>query len=211
MSARPAGGHEFVPELLRREMTRLFDQHPLYDSQAMLGALQAYLVYSLFLFFQSDSSGLRDDITNLQQLASVSVSQGAWTMTETKWDTPDWNIWTHAEAKRRTVYTMYLFDNLLCATDGLPMFVATELTGLLAPAPKSLWEASSYDLWQKAYTLQMTVRNGKYLRIEELWSPPPEFTPEQKAERSDRVDEWLSGVEEFGTMLFAVTTSTHGS
>ncbi len=43
-----------------------------------------------------------------------------------------------AEAKRRTLYTMYLFDNILSAQDGLPTFLSTELRGLAAPAEKSL-------------------------------------------------------------------------
>ena len=165
----------------------------------------------MILFFHTGSAGLQDHITNLQQLASVSLTQGATVTTESTWDTPDWELWAHAEAKRRTTYTMYLFDNLLCATDGLPMFVATELAGLPAPAPKTLWEASSYDSWQRAYAFQLTTCRTWLLQIEELWSPPPHFTAEGTSERSRRVDEWLSGLDEFGTMLFAVTASTHGS
>lgn len=212
MAVQPVGqSHGFAPELLQREMIRLFDQHALYDSQTMLGAFQAYLIYSMILFFHTGSAGLQDHITNLQQLASVSLTQGATVTTDSTWDTPDWDFWAHAEAKRRSTYTMYLFDNLLCATDGLPMFVATELAGLPAPAPKTLWEASSYDAWQRGYAFQLTTCRAWPLQIEELWSPPPHFTPEGTTERSRRVDEWLSGVEEFGTMLFAVTASTHGS
>lgn len=212
MAVQPVGqSHGFAPELIQREMTRLFDRHALYDSHTMLAAFQAYLIYSMILFFQTGSAGLQDHITNLEQLASVSLTQGATVTTESTWDTPDWELWAHAEAKRRTTYTMYLFDNLLCATDGLPMFVATELAGLPAPAPKTLWEASSYDAWQRAYAFQLTTCRAWTLQIEELWSPPPHFTAEETSERSRRVDRWLSGVDEFGTMLFAVTASTHGS
>lgn len=212
MVVRPVGNSDgFAPELLQREMTRLFDRHALYDGQTMLGAFQAYLIYSIVLFFHSDSAGLQDHLTNLQQLASVSMSQGATVTTENTWDTPDWELWAHTEAKRRTTYTMYLFDNLLCATDGIPLFVATELAGLPAPASKSVWEASSYDSWQRAYTFQLATCRTRPLQIEELWSLPLDFTAEETAERSSRVGEWLSGVDEFGTMLFAVTASTHGS
>lgn len=210
LSVRAAVSTEFTSDLLTREMSSIQDKHATYDDKTLLGAFQAYLLYSMALYFRCGQTVLPDNVTTLQQLASMTISQGA-TMTTQPWSSPDWNLWVLAEAKRRTTLTMYLFDNLLCATDDLPMFVATELSGMSAPAPRSLWDAASLVVWQRDYNAYLDACDGVVLQINELWSSPPGFSADQARRRRERVGAWLQRVDEYGTMLFAVTTSTHGS
>lgn len=206
----PNDQKSFASELLKREMVRLFDQHITYDDRTMLCSFQAYLLYTMTLYLRGDCPDMRDFMMDLQQMASASVSQGTITSAELSQDPPDWESWVFLEAKRRTVYTMYLFDNLLCSIDNIPTFVATELTGLLAPAGKALWEAPDDEAWYMAYSLQQSTCEGNPLRIEELWPLPREATEDVSSHRQSRVMNWLQGVDEYGTMLFAITTASHG-
>lgn len=210
LSARAAPSKDFTSDLFEREMSSIRSNYSAYDSETLLGAFQAYLLYSMALYFWCGQSGLRDNVTTLQQLASMAVSQGITTAAQ-PWSSPDWNLWAVSEAKRRTTFTMYLFDNLLCASDGLPMFVATELTGMSAPAPSSLWDAASLDVWQRSHNAYLKACDGVVLQINELWYLPPGFSADQACRRQERIGAWLQRVDEYGMMLFAVTTATHGS
>jgi len=49
------------------------------------------------------------------------------------------------------------------------------------------------------------------LCIDELWPIPANLDETGISERRSRVDEWLQNIDEFGTMLYAVTSCTHGT
>ena len=199
--------------LLEREMSRLFEEHTMYDSMKSLAAFQAYLVYAMTLFFQFDNlqtSGLHEPVVNLQQMASSSVRQGVVTPAEFDHSRPAFTSWIVAEAKRRTLYTMYLFDNLLCVTDNMPVFIGTELRGLPAPASKYLWRATSEEEWKSSYNSFLSQWDRSGLRIDEVWPLPPSLSQHEVLEQRRRIDQWAEGVDEYGTMLCAVTTCTHG-
>jgi len=213
LSVRTTRSDGFSSELLEREMARIFADYASYDNKTMLSAFQAYLIYTMALYFmcgQSQSQALRQNLMNLQQLAGTSVSQGITTAAEMNENRPEWRSWILAESKRRTLYVMYLFDNLLCANDSYPVLVAVELTGLLAPASRSLWEAKSVGTWTKAYHQHMASFNGGGLSIHELWSLPSGCTQVQISSRRERVDSWVQDLDTFGTTLFAITTASHG-
>jgi hypothetical protein len=213
LSVRTVRSDTLSSELLELEMTNILAGYASYDNETLLTAFQAYLIYTMTLYFmceRGDSQKFRQHMMDLQRLASASVYQGLTTAAEIDKNRPEWNSWILAESKRRTLYAMYLFDNLLCATDNLPMFVAVELIGLLAPAGRSLWEAESVDSWTMAYNQHMSIFNGGGLKIDELWSLPPGWTQDQISDRRDRVDKWVQDTDIFGTALFAITTATHG-
>lgn len=114
-----------------------------------------------------------------------------------------------AEAKRRTLFTVYLFDSVLSAQDGLPTFLGTELRGLPAPSSRSLWQASSHD-WVLAFNVHLVDWVDRDLSIDELWPIPTDFDETAIVERRRRVDQWLENIDEFGTVIYAVTSTTHG-
>ncbi|KAF7331180.1 putative C6 finger domain protein [Mycena sanguinolenta] len=68
------GSEVFVRETIHREMNRIFQEHHSCDHIMLLSACQAYLLYSIYLFFctDSDTSALVDTATmiNPQELAS---------------------------------------------------------------------------------------------------------------------------------------------
>ena len=174
-----------------------------------LAAFQAYLIYAMILFFADGESGQfidRQVMINLQDLACDVASSGLVCPGELSQARPDWESWIVASTKRRALYTMYLFDNIFCSQNGLPTFLGEELEGLLAPASKTLWEISDRTSWEKEYSDHLHDWPSGGLRIEELW-PPPETGAEI---RRKRVDRWLTSVDEFGMMLFAITLVTHG-
>lgn len=169
---------------------------------------------------------------NLQDLASSSIRQGIVLLPHhhqshhhhhhhSTNQRPSWEAWVAAEAKRRALYTMYLFDSALSSLDDLPTFLGTELRGLPAPAGGSLWAAGSREAWGAAYDDCVAdwgeeegeergerEGDGGFLRIEELW--PATTDAAGLARRERRIGLWLEDADEFGMMLYAVTCGTHG-
>jgi hypothetical protein len=174
----------------------------------LLAAFQAYLTYAMMAFFSADGESLidRQVIINLQDFGCEISSRGLVCPAEVSHSRPDWESWIVASTKRRCLYTMYLFDNLFCTLHDLPTFLGEELESLPVPASKTLWESSTRESWEKEYNSFLNTWDGGGLRIDELW-PAPELVAEA---RRKRVDKWVESVDEFGMMLFAVTSVTHG-
>src|ERR1700744_63305 len=126
----------------------------------LLAAFQAYLTYAMGLFFSAlpDESLIdRQDTINLQEFASDISSTGLVCPAELAHARPDWESWIVASAKRRTLYTMYMFDNIFCSVNGLPSFLGEELESLPASASKSLWEAPGREVWEKEYNRYLSI------------------------------------------------------
>lgn len=207
------GSEKVVTEILQREMTRLHEGYTLYSHVDLLGVFQAYLIYSMVLFFNLDQASmpfLRQAIIDLQEIACATSRQGLVCIAEQEGLRPEWEMWTVAEAKRRTLYTMYFLDNVLSAKDGLPTYIAHELKGLYAPSSKELWQGDQAE-WEKGYDSHMDGWRDEMFQLDELW---PAYGMEEgsieRIRRQERTDRWLEGVDEFGTMLYAVTSCIHG-
>ncbi|KAI1073780.1 MFS general substrate transporter [Whalleya microplaca] len=207
---KPLPGSESVAaDVLQREMSNIYEQHGSYDDVTLLAAFQAYLIYSMVLFFnigQVSNPFLRQAMMNLQDLACSSSRQGLMCVAEQRRVRPRWEAWIVAEAKRRTLFAMYLFDSVLSTQEGLQTFLGTELRGLPAPASKSLWAAQTRYDWDTAYNVHLVDWVEEGLRIDELWPMPADLDESSILARRSRVDQWLENVDEFGTMLYAVTT-----
>lgn len=214
MSEHPLPGTESAAALiLQREMESIAATREKYDDMALLAAYQAYLVYALVLFFrlnQGSSAFFRQAMMTLQELACSTSRRGLVCAADRHHARPQWEEWIVTESKRRTLYVMYLFDSILSSQESLPTFLGTELRGLPAPANKLLWQAQGRKQWETEYNVFLTEWTKQYLTIDELWSMPPGLTDTDIAERRDRVNRWLENMDEFGTMLFAVTSCTHG-
>ncbi|KZL68152.1 C6 finger domain containing protein [Colletotrichum tofieldiae] len=209
-----AEGLKASAETLQKEMTKLFDQHKTADDITLLAIFQAHLIYSLVIFFQLGREHypfLSQIMMNTQELACAAARKGLVCMAEQDGARPTWESWIVAEAKRRTLFTMCLFDSALLTHDGLPTYLATELRGLLAPASKSLWESRNRSEWQIKYNIHLTEWPEGGLRIDELWPIPEDLDKDEINRRRSRVDAWLEDLDEFGTMIYAVTSGTHGT
>ncbi|OAQ69638.1 C6 finger domain-containing protein [Pochonia chlamydosporia 170] len=215
MCERPVPGSEStVADLLRREMASLYTNRTNCDNLVMLAAFQAFLIYAMSLFYklgQGSHGSVREAMMNLQDLAGLSCRQGLVCNEELQRVRPSWEAWIIAEAKRRTLFTMYLFDGVLSSIDGLPTYLGTELQGLPAPASKDLWEADTRELWETSYSLHLADWPTGQLRIDELWPMPEEADESAILDRRNRVDRWLEDVDSYSMMLYAVTSCTHGS
>lgn len=211
---RPLPGSENVTaEILQREMNNLYEQRESYDDLSLLSAFQAFLMYTMVLFFrlsQGTNPFLRQAMMNLQDLACVTARRGLMCIPEQQRTRPKWESWIIAEAKRRTLFTMYLFDSVLSSEDGLPTFLGSELEGLPASSSRSLWLAQTRRDWEAAYNMHLAEWDEGSLCIDELWPIPEGFGEVLIARRRNRVDNWLENLDEFGTMLYAVTSCTHG-
>ncbi|KAF3087621.1 hypothetical protein TWF102_010459 [Orbilia oligospora] len=207
------GSDEAVAGVLMREMQYLYMQRTTYDDMTLLSAFQAYLIYSMVLFFQLGrvtDSFLRQAVIALQELACSSSRQGLLCVAEQLPTRPKWEAWIVTEAKRRSLYTMYLFDSVLSAQDGLPVYLGTELRGLFAPGSKTLWHAQSRQDWETVYNRHLVDWAGKGFQIDELWPITAALDDAEVVQRRTRMDRWLENLDEFGVMIYAVTSSTHG-
>jgi hypothetical protein len=185
----------------------------MYNSEGLFAAFQAYLIYAMVLFFQLDQDSnrqFRDIMTKLQELACASARHGLVCATDQQRARPRWEEWIVAEAKRRTLYVMYLFDSILSTQEGLPTFLGVELHGLPAPANKLLWQAGSRYEWEREYNIHLADWMEGSLTIDELWPTPAELDTSGVVRRGARVDRWLENLDEYGTMLYAIMQCTHG-
>ncbi|KIN02617.1 hypothetical protein OIDMADRAFT_102728 [Oidiodendron maius Zn] len=204
------GSEAIVCETIKKEMDRLYAERASYNQMDKLSACQAYLIYSMMLFFsrqQGQSLVDRQIMINLLDFACDIAQDGLVCPGEISKIRPDWESWIVACAKRRTLYTLYFFDNIFCAAHNLPTFLGEELESLPAPARKSLWDARDRNTWEKTYALHLTEWPEGAFRINELW---PDMSPDNGEKKKRRVDKWLQSVDEYGMMLFAVTHITHG-
>ncbi|CAI6091983.1 unnamed protein product [Clonostachys chloroleuca] len=208
------GGESVAAEVLKREMARIFELHTTYTGSGVLQAFQAYLVYTMVIFFslgQESKPFCREAVMNLQVLACSAAKIGLVCKEEQQHSRPPWEAWILAEAKRRTLYTMYLFDSMLASQDGAPTFLGIELRGLLAPGGKSLWRAETRREWVTAYNFFLVRWGEGGLKINELWPIPAEFNDLDIVVRQQRVEQWLEDIDEFGITIYAITSATHGS
>lgn len=209
-----ADSQSVTGEILQQEMGRIHDRSNEFDQSTLLAGYQAYLLYAMIMYFFVESSNpfLRNSMLNLQDIAGLVCKSGIMCVAEQQHQhaRPKWEAWILAEARRRTLYVMYLFDSLLSAQEGLPTFLGVELRSLPAPSSKQLWQATDRHDWERMYNLHLAACPSGGLRIDELW-PAEEGVEDTKIrERQDRVDAWLQDVDEFGLMLYAVTCCTHG-
>jgi len=162
----------------------------------------------MIYFHPSYSTSLfnQDIMIKLQDLAGEVASKGTLCPAEVSGTRPDWESWIVAATKRRTLFAAYLFDNIVSCGTGLPCFIGSELASLPVSASKVLWEARNRQAWNTAYNLHLSQWNDGELLISELW-PQPEADP---AVRQRRIERWLSSVDEFGMMIYAVTAVTYG-
>ncbi|KAJ5762092.1 uncharacterized protein N7511_005474 [Penicillium nucicola] len=207
------GSEDAAATALQREMETIAQEHDNHNDMSLLARFQAYLIYTMVLFFrlrQGPRPFFRSAMMTLQELACSSSRGGLVCTADATHTRPRWEEWIVAEAKRRTLYVMYLFDSVLSAQESLPTFLGNELRGLPAPSNKSLWQACSRSDWEKQYNIFLVEWTGKYLTIDELWPIPTELGDADIVRRRSRVDQWLENLDEFGTMTFAVTSCTHG-
>lgn len=209
------GSEDVAAAILQREMENITTQY--YedaDDLTSLAAFQAYLIYILILFFrlnQGSSVFFRDAMTTLQSLACTTSRKGLVCAADAMHARPRWEEWIITEAKRRTLYVMYLLDNVLSNQENLPTYLGTELRGLPAPSNKTLWQAQSRSTWEKEYNVLLAEWSEPSLTIDELWPLPQDMDDAGILRRGRRIDHWLENLDEFGTMIFAVTGCTHGS
>ncbi|KAJ7468697.1 hypothetical protein FB451DRAFT_1257030 [Mycena latifolia] len=210
--AKATGSESMVRHTVRREMGKLFEEHRTYDHATLLCAAQAYLLYSIHLFFSIDAESVAivDTTTmiNLQELASAVSVTGLCASEEFNRTRPAWEAWIMMEAKRRTLYAMYMFDNVFNFSQHTASYIATELGHLPNPSSRSLWAAATKDEWEIEYGRYLAEWTTNIPRLEDLWAHQ---TEQIAKERRARIDRWVESVDEFGMFLFAVTSLTHGS
>ncbi|OJJ06707.1 hypothetical protein ASPVEDRAFT_65317 [Aspergillus versicolor CBS 583.65] len=206
MQAAP-GSEAIVVQTVQKEMDRLASEDPNLPDITHLSTFQAYLIYSLLLYF-SPGQGLVTDKTmiTLMELAFRTARHGLLSSSELSRSRPTWESWIVASTKRRAIYVMYLFSSLYNAEHSLPNFVAEELRGVLLPEGRGVWEARSRESWDREYDKYLHEWEDGMMEISELWRSGETGS----RARRDRVERWVGSVDEFGMFLFSVCVHLHG-
>lgn len=230
------GSDELVRDSVKGEMSRLVtvvetgaSDQTMAHHLSCLSALQAYLLLSMHAYFASKARPTLgifqpDLITTLHDLASKvsatgimcpeevgdSLSLGAFL--------PQWETWITAEAKRRTLFCVYMFEDVYNYDNSATTYLAEELATLLAPASKWTWKATSRSSFKAEYVEWIKAWSGQRgFVISELWPKEPHdntndaLEARRKRETADRISRWTENVDEFGMFLLAVCTITHNA
>ncbi|KAE8381959.1 hypothetical protein BDV26DRAFT_49114 [Aspergillus bertholletiae] len=202
------GSEMMVMSTLEKEMERLNEERPKHDYE-LLSAFQAYLLYTIMLYF-SPRGGLSlvNDkmMITLMEMAFRTARNGIFCAAELAHTRPTWESWIVVAAKRRAIFTMYLFSSVYNADRLLPNFVADEMRGVYAPGNKALWEARDREAWSREYDRYLLRWEDGMLEISELWRSAETGS----AERRERIERWVQSADEFGMMLFGVCAHIHG-
>lgn len=203
------GSEDLVCEIIHKETQGLYDwivrqeSHDSESDMARLAALQAYLLYCLMLLPKETAAPAtisQQTKINLQDLTSRAAATGVMTPDEETARPTSWAAWILAEAKRRTLYAVYMFDDIVNTLNGLPCVLGDELGVLPMTSSKQLWNAGEKAQWEREYVLQLG--KGRGLRLEELWMHP---AGEETRARRER---WLSSVDEYGMMIYSIASIT---
>jgi hypothetical protein len=228
--ARSNGAEQLVDETLGREMNRLFDEYRTYTELDLLATLQALLLYAIMSLFSSkhtstgypgSSTGplpliTSSTITSIQQVAYRLATTGTALLLPCETpishpshsrSLPTWEDWITVSAKRRTVLALYCLDCVFNCTHNLPTFPCDELKFMPAPAGKVLWSAREREGWERAYCAWMA-----------RWSDGPSGgfmmgelmrRKEKNSSAEERLQRWLSEVDEFGMMMMVVVNGAY--
>ncbi|KAF5857503.1 hypothetical protein ETB97_005717 [Aspergillus alliaceus] len=201
------GSEMMVVDTLEKEMERLADEHLEHDYE-LLSSFQAYLIYTIMLYFSPRGSSLINDkiMITLMELAFRTARNGLFCAAEVSHTRPTWESWIVVAAKRRAIFTMYIFSGVYNADRLLPNFIADEMRGVFAPGNKSLWEAQDRETWNKEYDRYLLRWEDGMLEISELWRSEETGS----TQRRERIERWVQSTDEFGMMLFGVCAHIHG-
>ncbi|KAJ5499500.1 hypothetical protein N7453_008551 [Penicillium expansum] len=210
---RIPGCEPLVLEAMRGQMRDIENQDVSRSDFDSLCSFQAYLIYSMTIYFfpRTDTVEVPNPFDTqaqiqMQEIAFRSAKTGLKCRAEESQTRPSWESWIVASAKRRTLFTMYLFTNVYNTQVGLPNFIAEELRGTMAPESKILWEATDRTFWEREYNRHLSRWEDGMLEISELWKSAETGTDA----RREKIERWLQSADEFGMMLFSVCAHIHG-
>jgi hypothetical protein len=166
-------------------------------------------IYAFFSLEADSGNGIINStiMINIQELASA-MSETGLTGFEGSTIRPTWKTWALAEAKRRTLYMMYKFDHVFNCLNNTTCYRSEELGKLPAPSSKALWAVSDETEWERAYDRHISNWPLGGLLVEDFCPTTDEAIGNR---RRERVDRWLEDVDEFGLLLFTISSLSQGS
>lgn len=194
-----------------------------------LSALQAYLLLSIHAYFVSKTQPnlgvfAPDLIATLHDLTSKVSAVGIMCHEEVDGamfagpSIPRWESWIIAEAKRRTIFCVYMFEDVYNYENHATTYLAEELAPLPAPASKWIWQATDRKSFKSEYSEWSKARNGERgLAISDMWpselreSGDDAAEARRRKEKTERISRWSESVDEFGMFILAVCTATHNA
>ncbi|KAI0408477.1 hypothetical protein F4802DRAFT_594408 [Xylaria palmicola] len=202
-----ADSGQIVQSAAMREAENILAKYRTYDAPTLLAAMQSLMVLLALLFFPSNRQGTVSVVpghifASIQEMACHVLSTGMLLHEEASHERPPWRIWAHIEAKRRTLISIYFLHWAYSAYHGTRHFNCLQLSRMLAPGPKWLWQATDERTWAGLYARWLAQWDGRELIQGEF------FLVEKGPAMDPRVEMWLEDADEFGLMMVSIMNAS---
>lgn len=179
-------------------------QYRSFDAPTLLAALQSLTILLVLLIFpcnrQKTLSIVPDHLfVAVQEMSDHVLSTGMLLHEEADHVRPHWRIWTHIEAKRRTLVCIFLVQFAYSSCQGRIHFSCVQLGRMRAPGPKWLWQAADEKRWTNLYARWLAQWNGKEIIQAEL------FLVEHGPVMDPRVEMWLEDADELSILMMSIS------
>ncbi|KAK6082880.1 C6 finger domain containing protein [Seiridium cupressi] len=197
-------------DAVRKEVDIILSKYRSYDQPTLLAALQAIIIYLLLLIFptpnQTSQSLVAPSLFNqVQTLGYFVASTGLILHEESTRAQPVWAIWSHVEAKRRSMCSLYLVHWAYSVYHSQVRFdCGRELARMPGPGAKFLWNATDEQSWNTLYTRWLAQWDeGRDFMFAEFVGIDPEVVMNRRAEI------WLEDADELGFLMLSLATPYH--
>ncbi|RDW75807.1 hypothetical protein BP5796_06628 [Coleophoma crateriformis] len=188
------------------EQERISAQCSQYDSLDTVAALQAMAIYMLLRLSEDNEEITNFDAPLISTMLKV-VDRGS--VLGIRYSGSDtggkitWEGWILAESLRRTVIVLFIVDLIFdMSAAHSESCDGTQFARMTLPSARNIWQASSWLEFEKAFSTQpVGLGLSNHLTYGDLL----------KFQRhvdtgGERLDNWLSSVDDFGTLVMAAAS-----
>ncbi|RDW82486.1 hypothetical protein BP6252_03598 [Coleophoma cylindrospora] len=197
---------EYIWRAIRMEQERISAQCSQFDSLNAVAALQAMAIYTLLRLSEDNEDLTNFDVPLISTMLKVAERSSVLAIRYSGSDTGGkitWEGWILAESLRRTVIVLFIVDLIFDMSAANPASCdGTQFARMTLPSARNIWQASTRLEFEKAFSTQpIGLGLSNHLTYGDLL----------KFQRhvdtgGERLDNWLSSVDDFGTLVMAAAS-----
>ncbi|APA08883.1 hypothetical protein sscle_04g036530 [Sclerotinia sclerotiorum 1980 UF-70] len=183
---------------IRMEINRLCAEYSIYNEEDAVAALQAMTVYFLLRLSEDNEEATSFDAPLIYTMIKVATHAINLANNISNDSIPSWKKWVLAESLRRTIIIIFFIDLFFDLASGIPdhQCDGNNLLRLALPCSRKLWRATTNEAWENEYLSTIRSNPLTYGHLINYQSRPEDHS----------LDEWLSQLDEFGTLVLAAAT-----
>ncbi|KAF2846068.1 hypothetical protein T440DRAFT_459260 [Plenodomus tracheiphilus IPT5] len=200
----------FLWQSIKREQQRFLDEMTKMSKEDVLAAVQAQLIYIIMRVVVDDAQKSAE--CNMQMLVAFQIlSERFMKLCEEPFCLPEtwapgstWHDWVFAESRRRTACVWFLISRIVCVKTGIPCDATESFRTLPLACPKTLWEASTIEIWASEYDVYGATTPGAGL--DSFGSLIESNKRCKEPAHARRLDVWIAQVDKLGSLLNAAVS-----